>query len=112
VGVVSNPTRPLHLKLLYGSAFKAPSPLLLYGVPFSIGDIVGNPNLKPQRVDTVEVQATLEPFKDLLFSTGLAYSRLLNQAEFVQQGFNSIARNLGALEALSWESSVRASYQK
>ena len=38
VGFVSNVVDDLHVKLLYGSAFKAPSPLLLYGEPLRAGE--------------------------------------------------------------------------
>ena len=41
-GIVSWPMEQLYLKLLYGSAFKAPSPTLLYGIPATVGDIIGN----------------------------------------------------------------------
>jgi iron complex outermembrane receptor protein len=68
-GAVSNPVPPLYLKLLYGTAFKAPSPLLLYAQPYAVGDVIGNPELKPQRVHTVEAEVTVKPHEALLVST-------------------------------------------
>jgi hypothetical protein len=41
-GIVYSPTDRLNFKLLYGSAFKAPSTQLLYGAPLRPGDIQGN----------------------------------------------------------------------
>ena len=51
----------LHLKLLYGSAFKAPSPQLLYGSPLAPGDIAGNDKLKPSYVPHRRVAARIPP---------------------------------------------------
>lgn len=110
-GAISNPHKMLYLKLLYGSAFKAPSPLLLYGVPHEVGDIIGNPDLKPQKAHTVEGQAILKPWPYLSFSTGLAYSLLLDKAEFVQQGINRVADNISEMKSLSWESEIAANYK-
>ena len=105
-GAVSSPTENVHLKVLYGSAFKAPSPLLLYGVPLKVGDIIGNPDLEPQRVHTVEGQVAVEPAAGLVVSTGLSYSRLLNKAELVTRGVNRAAQNLSEVDTLSWESEL------
>ena len=46
LGLVGSPLPNLHAKLLHGSAFQAPSPLLLYAVPSSGGDVVGNAHLR------------------------------------------------------------------
>ena len=112
VGVTSNPVEKLSLKLLYGTAFKAPSPLLLYGTPYTVGDIIGNPELEPERIHTVEGQVTYNIVPGLVASTGLSYSRLLNKAEFVQLGVNRLARNLSDLSSLSWETEINAAYDR
>jgi outer membrane receptor for ferrienterochelin and colicins len=106
LGLVSSPRPNLHLKLLHGSAFKAPSPLLLYAVPSASGDVIGNPNLAPQYVNTFELQASYEPRAWLSLSSDLAYSILDDKTEFIQQGINKIARNVAHATTLSWESSV------
>ncbi len=111
VGAISNPVKPLFVKLLYGSAFLAPSPLTLYGVPYAVGDIVGNPDLDPQRVNTVEGQVAVYPVDGVSLSTGLAYSLLQNKAAFVQQGLNQTAQNLSEVESLTWESEITAKYE-
>src|SRR3954451_21393497 len=85
VGLVSSPRENLHVKLLQGSAFKAPSPLLLYAVPSAAGDVIGNPRLKPQRVDTFEAQMVWEPWSRLSISTDVAYNLLRDKTEFIQQ---------------------------
>jgi iron complex outermembrane receptor protein len=104
VGVVSNPLSNLHAKLLYGSAFRAPSPILLYAVPSATGDVIGNPNLRPQYVHTFEVELRHEPSKLIELSTDVAYSRLNDKTEFIQQGINNVARNVARATTISWES--------
>lgn len=111
VGAVSSPVKRVHVKVLYGSAFLAPSPLLMYGVPNKVGDVLGNPSLSPQRVHTVEGQISVNPWRGVVVSSGLAYSLLLNKAAFVQDGLNRVAKNLSEMRALSWESEVVADYE-
>ncbi len=101
----------LHIKLLYGSAFKAPSPLLLYGVPYTAGDIIGNRDLAPQRVHTFETLATWKPVDRVTIASGLAYNLLYEKAEFTQQGVNTVARNVAEFHGLSWETQVQADYK-
>ncbi len=55
-GATSRVSDDIVLKLLYGSAFKSPSPYLLYATPLRPGDVIGNANLEPQFVHTVEFQ--------------------------------------------------------
>jgi outer membrane receptor protein involved in Fe transport len=107
VGAVSSPSKLVHLKVLYGSAFLAPSPLLMYGVPNRVGDVLGNPALAPQRVHTLEGQLSVHPWRGVSAATGLAYSLLLNKAAFVQQGLNRVAQNLSEMRALAWESELK-----
>ncbi len=109
--LVYNVLPELVAKLLYGNAFKAPSPELLYALPLRPGDILGNPDLSPQRVHTVEGQLSYRFAQHFLATTGLAYSYLLNKAEFVQQGLNRMAENVARAATLSWESELRVDRQ-
>ena len=111
-GAISSPVKMLHIKLLYGSAFKAPSPLLLYGVPHQVGDIYGNPDLKPQKVHTIEGEIRATPVKYISLSTALAYNMLIDKAEFVQQGINRVAMNLSQVNSISSESEIVAKYNE
>jgi len=104
--------RNLHLKLLYGSAFKAPSPQLLYGSPLAPGDIAGNDKLKPSYVHTVESQLAYRPTRTLLLTSGVAYSYLVDQAAFAQRGINQVALNISRVGSLSWESEARFDYRR
>jgi outer membrane receptor for ferrienterochelin and colicins len=111
IGLVSNPLSNLHAKLLYGSAFKAPSPLLLHAIPSAIGDVVGNPQLKPQFVRTAEFQLAWEPTDYLSLTGNGVYNVLSDKTEFVQQGINKVARNVARAATLSWELMAEFKYQ-
>lgn len=103
LGLTSRLSRALVAKLLYGSAFKAPSPYLLYASPLRPGDVVGNPLLKPQRIHTVEAQASWKPRGSFGITSGVSYNWLLDKAEFTPQGINQAARNVASQRTFTWE---------
>lgn len=111
VAAVVSPKDNLHIKVLYGAAFKSPSPLLLYGVPTQPGDIIGNPDLKAQRIHTIEAGISYHPISSIRMSTDLAYSFLQDIAEFSPVGVNQEATNVGRINPLSWESKIEANYR-
>jgi outer membrane receptor for ferrienterochelin and colicins len=105
---VLSPTEGLFFKVMGGTAFKAPSPALLYERPLVAGGVIGNPKLEPQRITTLEAE-TLYRFGDRLAArTGLSYNRLTDKAQFTLVGINQEARNLAEVESLSWETRVDA----
>ncbi len=104
--------RNLHVKLLYGSAFKAPSPQLLYGSPLAPGDIAGNAQLKPSYVHTVEGQISYRPARAFVVTSGVAYNYLIDQAAFAQRGINQVALNISKVASLSWETEARFDYRR
>ena len=103
VGVTSRLSKTFVSKLLYGTAFKAPSPYLLYSTPLRPGDVVGNPSLEPQHVQTVEYQASFRPSAFFGVTSGVSYNWLQNKAEFTPQGINETARNVASQRSASWE---------
>jgi outer membrane receptor for ferrienterochelin and colicins len=111
LALVARLTRGLHLKILYGGAFKAPSPLLLYAMPVQAGDIVGNPLLQPQYVHSFETELSYRPNAYLSVSTGLVYSLLQKAAQFTLDGVNQVARNFGETHSLSWETRLELNYR-
>jgi outer membrane cobalamin receptor len=111
VGLVSSPLPSLHAKLLYGSAFKAPSPLLLYAVPSASGDVIGNPALRPQYVHTWEFQLASELGEMVTLSSDVAYSVVSDKTDFVAQGINQVARNVARASTISWETMAEAKYR-
>lgn len=129
-GLTASPRPDLTIKTLYGSAFKAPSPYLLYGKPLrpsepidnedtapplncqfrnrsrACQDISGNEDLKPQLVHTAEGQVAYRPLSQFQISSGVAYSVLSDKAEFTPQTVNQIAQNLAEQRILSWETRI------
>jgi iron complex outermembrane receptor protein len=103
VGVTSRLHRTIVQKLLYGSAFKAPSPYLLYATPLRPGDVVGNRDLKPMYIHTVEYQLSWKPHPIFALTSGVSYNWLLNEAEFTLQGINQAARNVASQRTFTWE---------
>jgi iron complex outermembrane receptor protein len=112
LGATSRLSDELVLKLLYGSAFKAPTPYLLYATPLRPGDVVGSPGLLPQLVHTVESQASYDTGRFLKVSSGVSHSWLLDKAEFTAEGINQAARNVARQRSLSWESRVDFTYHR
>lgn len=96
-------TEDLVTKFLYGSAFKAPAPYLLYSRALQPGGLVGNPDLEPQFVHTFEIHTAYRLNRYLHIATGLGYSRLINKAELEPQGINQAAKNIARVQALSSE---------
>lgn len=103
IGGTSRWTKNLVSKLLYGSAFKAPSPYLLYAEPLRPGDVIGNPNLAPQLIRTAEYQMSYNVSSVFGITSSVSYSWLTNKAEFTPQGINQTARNVASQESFSWE---------
>jgi len=85
----------LYMKALYGTAFKAPSPLFLYQEDF-LGERPLNPNpaLLPQTINSLELLLGSVHWKqrvELIFD--VFYNHLENRAEFGREGLAVVARN-------------------
>jgi len=106
VGITSRWSKSIVAKVLYGSAFKAPSPYLLYAEPLRPGDVVGNPNLKPQRIRTLEYEMSWKPSRFFGITSDVSFNWLLDKAEFTPQGLNLTARNVASQHTISWETRV------
>ncbi len=103
-GITSRWSEGLVTKVLYGSAFKAPSPFLMYAQPLIPGDVIGNEDLKPQYIHTWEGQVSWKPSRVFSATTGVSYSLLQDKAEFVPSGINQTAQNTASQNSFTWES--------
>lgn len=101
-GATSHLGKTVVAKLLYGSAFKAPSPYLLFAEPLVPGDVIGNERLSPQLIHTVDAELTWRPAVWASASTGVSYSLLNDKAEFVPRGINQTALNVASQKSLIW----------
>jgi iron complex outermembrane receptor protein len=110
VGATSRWSRALVAKLLYGTAFKAPSPYLTHAVPLRLGDVIGNPNLKPQLIRTLEYQMSFKPTRFFGVTSSVSYNWLEQKAEFTPEGSNQTARNVASQRSMSWETRADLSH--
>jgi len=82
------------VKLLYGSAFRAPTYNELYYSPIT-GEVQGNPNLKPEEISTYEV-SLVQGFANSLFNVNYFYNEINDAIEQVRNGSGLLSsENLG-----------------
>jgi iron complex outermembrane receptor protein len=92
--VFSPPEKPYSAKLLYGSSYKAPAASQLYAQPMGLGDIRGNPNLKPQYAHTIELAGGYQLPDGWGDITVNAFgTAVLGRVEFIRLGNFASAQN-------------------
>lgn len=114
LGLVYAPReRPLSLKLLYGSSFKAPSAVELYTSPMALGDILGNAKLQAQTAQTVELAAGYAlPNERGELSVDLFGTDVNGRVEFLQHGLYLQAFNLPSETVVGGEAEARLQLAK
>ena len=96
-GLVYAPAaRPLSVKILYGSSFKAPSAVQLYTQPINVRDLQGNPALRPQTAQTFELAGGWGLGERGELSLNAFVTTVNGRVEFVQKGLYLQAQNIGA----------------
>jgi len=93
LAMVSNLFSEFYLKGSYGTAFKAATPLLLYGSPLTIGDVIGSPELQPQELRSLEFTADYRPKSIVDLELTVTRWDLIDRATFRPEQINLIARN-------------------
>ncbi len=94
LGLVYAPEdRPWHLKLLFGSSFKAPSAEQLYTIPMKAFDIRGNEELIAQTARTGELAGGYRLGDVGEVSANLFVTQVTGHVEFVQRGIYLEAEN-------------------
>ena len=73
----------LSTKIMYGTSFNAPSPVQLYSNYLAPGGIVGNPDLKPERAQTLEWAIMGKIFEHLNFNTNVYYTNIDDKIEYL-----------------------------
>lgn len=102
-------------KLMYGTSFNAPSSNQLYSNPMFSGDLVGNPDLEPEKAKTLEwsLIGILEDY--LQFDLNLFYSEIENKIEYVLPYgdiSNITSDNISNIYSAGLESNIRFEYQQ
>ncbi len=110
IGAVYRPWINTAIKLIYGTAFRAPNAWELY---YNATPNIGNPFLKPEKIRTLELLAE-HTFAGVVRVTGSAFSNrisdLINQHEEADGNF--MFRNLGRVSARGLEAQVEATHNE
>ena len=64
------------------------------------------------RIHTWEGNVLFRPWEWLRLQTSFSYSYVLDKAEFVYQGANSVAQNLAELGVYAWETEARVQWDE
>ena len=75
--------KSIYTKLLYGTSYKAPSAVQLYSNYITVGGVIGNPNLKPEKAQTFEWSVGMQPLKDLNLTTTAFYNIINDKVELI-----------------------------
>ncbi|HAN19238.1 MAG: hypothetical protein A2X13_09445 [Bacteroidetes bacterium GWC2_33_15] len=103
----------LSTKLMYGTSFNAPSPAQLYTNAMYPGDIIGNPDLKPERAKTLEWAIMGKIIDNLNFNTNLFYTVIEDKIEYLLpfgEITNITAANISKIYSAGIEAEVNYSY--
>lgn len=73
IGLINQPHEKVSFKLLYGSAFRAPTNFELYT---ALSTKIANPDLKPEKIQTYEANIIYTPFDFLLLQINLFQNEL------------------------------------
>ena len=73
----------LSTKLMYGTSFNAPSSVQLYTNSVYPGDIVGNPDLKPEKAKTLELAFMGGIKSKLFFNLNFFYNEIDDKIEYL-----------------------------
>jgi outer membrane receptor for ferrienterochelin and colicins len=112
IAVVSRVMPDLYLKLAYGSAFKAATPLLLYGRPLTIGDVIGSPSLAPQEFRSLEFIADYRIKSVVDIEATVSRWDLIDRAVFQSEQINLVAKNAADAKGWTVEASVKTQFSR
>ena len=100
--LVWNTSQNLTSKLLYGRAFRAPSFSELYTINNPV--VIGNPDLKPETIDTLELAFAYNMADGLKTGLSIYQYKTEDMIDFVPNGDGSnTAQNIKSLEGMGYE---------
>jgi len=102
VALVWNTSQHLTTKILYGRAFRAPSFGELYSQNNPV--VIGNPDLKPETIDSIELDFAYEPVNDLRTGLSIYKYHTKDMIDFVPNGDGTnTAQNINSLDGSGFE---------
>jgi iron complex outermembrane receptor protein len=108
VGFVWNFLDSADFKLLYGQAFRAPSFQELYNINNPV--VVGNPNLKPEKISTYEAALTYRLAGWLAADLNYFYSNIIDLINRDMSRAPAVWDNIGKANVQGIETALRGSY--
>ncbi|MGE0090374.1 MAG: TonB-dependent receptor plug domain-containing protein [Bacteroidales bacterium] len=106
-------TKSFSTKLMYGTSFNAPSPAQLYTNAMFTGDIVGNPELKPEKAKTIEWALIGRLSDHFSFTTTAFYTTIEDKIEYLLpfgETSNITAANISRVYSAGVESELNFVY--
>ncbi|OFX83564.1 MAG: hypothetical protein A2W99_15115 [Bacteroidetes bacterium GWF2_33_16] len=106
-------TKRFSTKLMYGTSFNAPSPAQLYTNSMFTGDIVGNPDLKPEKAKTLEWALIGRLTENINFNTNIFYTIIDDKIEYLLpfgEVSNITAANISKVYSAGIETEVNLQY--
>lgn len=97
-------------KLLYGTSYKAPSAFQLYAQPMASGDIIGNPQLKPETASAWESQWSWQPSSQHLLELTAYHLSIKDKIEVLPIDFNLNPQNISQQRGWGVEGEWRMSF--
>jgi iron complex outermembrane receptor protein len=117
--------RKLSAKILFGTSFKAPAAVQLYTMLLQPGDVLANPDLRPERAKTLEIQLGSALLAGLHAELTFYYSMVDDKVEIATdpRSSNLSAQNIARIRGYGFEgeaaytwrnltSYLNASYQR
>jgi iron complex outermembrane receptor protein len=99
----------LNAKVLFGTSFKAPTSIQLYTTRLGIRSVKGNPDLRPESAQTLELLVGTDIVDGLTANLSGFYTVVDDKVEFVpdqKQTSNVIAKNLTNVTSLGLEADL------
>ncbi len=97
----------LTVKLLGGSSFKAPAAAQLYAQPLFAGDVVGNPDLRPERARMQELAIDWRPAPQWWLNASVYRLRVKDRVEVLFDGGERVPDNVSRMQGWGAESELR-----
>lgn len=96
----------LALKLLYGTAYKAPAAMQLYAQPLYAGEVLGNPALTPESARILELAISWQMRNNVLWTANGYTMQVSDKVELLPRGPNQQPQNSGKQEGQGAESEL------
>lgn len=112
LGATYDVNENINTKLIYGTSYKAPGAIQLYGQSIFSGDVVGNPNLEPETANTLEAQVNWMFNDTLSLSLSVYQSKVSDKVELTPDFDFLEQRNAGEERARGLEGELRYHYRQ